>query len=114
LKQPCLSDLHHLGSPKQPIQADVETICDLADAVKIESAQHSYGFNVKSAPAADSDAPVNGIRFHVANAAGFSEAVTKKAEVGRWHHAYMAGRSCKRKSRPEEVIEYHQGVPICR
>jgi len=44
----------------------------------------------KAAPAAQSNTPVNGLRFHVSNAAGFGEAITEKAEVGR-HPAKMEG-----------------------
>jgi len=38
-----------------------------------------------------SDAPVNGLRFHTTNAAGFGEAIAEKAEVGR-HRAKMEGK----------------------
>jgi len=58
--------------------------------MEIEGAQHPYGLKIESAPGAESYAPVNGIRFHVANAAGFSEAITKETEVGR-HPAKMEG-----------------------
>jgi len=44
----------------------------------------------KAAPAAQSNTPVNGLRFHVSNAAGFGEAITEKAEVGR-HPAKVEG-----------------------
>ena len=42
---------------------------DLADAIEIQGAQHSNGFKIKSAPATNSNAPVNGIQFHATNAA---------------------------------------------
>jgi hypothetical protein len=30
-------DFHHVRAPEQPIHAHVETVCDLADAIEIES-----------------------------------------------------------------------------
>ena len=56
-------DFHHVRAPEQPIQTHIETIRDLADAIEVEGAQHSYGLNIKSAPAANPDAPVNSFRL---------------------------------------------------
>jgi hypothetical protein len=63
----------------------METVCDLADAIKVEGAQHSHGFKIKSTPAANSDAPVNGVWFHATSAAGFSE--VKRALPTKTKHA---------------------------
>jgi hypothetical protein len=79
--------LHHVRPAEQPIHAHVETVCDLADAVKIESAQ-SCELKIESAPAAEPDASVKGIVCHATNAAGFGEPITKEAEVSR-HPAKM-------------------------
>lgn len=75
----------------KPVQAHIQPVRDLADTVKVQGAQHSHGLKIKSASGAQSDTPVNGIRFHVSNAAGFGEAIAKEAEVGR-HPAKMEGR----------------------
>ena len=32
-------DFHHFGAPEQPIHTYVKTVCDLAEAIKIEGAQ---------------------------------------------------------------------------
>ena len=55
-------EFHHIRAPKQPIHAYFKAVGDLADAVQIESAQHTNGLNVNGAPAAD--APINSIRLH--------------------------------------------------
>jgi hypothetical protein len=52
-------------------------ICDLADAIKIESA-----------PAAHANTSANGLLSHTTNAARFGEAVAKETEVSR-HSPYM-------------------------
>ena len=76
---------------EEPIHAHVETICDLADAIKIERAQ-SDGMEFESAPAAHANPSANSLLSHTTNAAGFGEAVAENAEVGR-HPAYMEGRT---------------------
>jgi len=83
-------DLHYVRPPKQPIQANIQPIRNLAHAVQVQGAQHAYGFKIKSAPAADADAAIDCFRFHASNQAGFDETNTKEAEVGR-HSAKMVG-----------------------
>ena len=43
-------DFHHIGSPDEPIHAHLKPVRDLADAIKVQGAQHAHGFKVKSAP----------------------------------------------------------------
>jgi hypothetical protein len=69
-----LRQLHHVRASKQPVQAHVEAICDLANAMKIEGAQ-ADGVEIESAPAAHADAAENGLVCQATNAAGFGEQV---------------------------------------
>ena len=73
--------LHHIRAPQQPVQAHVKAIGNLADAVQIERAQHTNGLKIKSAAAANPNAPIDGIRLHAAHTAGFGETITKYAEI---------------------------------
>ena len=74
-------------SADQPIHAHIETVCDLADTIKIESARSC---NLKIKERRGQQFRCYGVVRHATNAASFGKAITKEAEVSR-RPAYMEG-----------------------
>jgi hypothetical protein len=73
-----LRNFHHVRAPDQPIYAHIETVCDLADTIKIESAQSC---KLKIKESGDHQFRCYGVVHHTTNAAGFGKAVTKEVKV---------------------------------
>jgi hypothetical protein len=76
-----IRQLHYVRSPKQPIQADIEPIRDLADAVKIERLK-AADQEICGTAAAKADVTAHPIARHAPGPAGFRQALGENTEIG--------------------------------